>query len=166
VTAHAARPSGIVAASSEPRAAPPAMHIRPPGVYVKHTGTSKGRGAYAARSFAAGETVEVCPVILFSGAFGSVPDEVRKLLFNWRVLAEGDDAHCLALGYGSMYNHANPANMRYEADLGARTLRFVAIRDVAADEELTVNYNAVGGGHESEADTWFTRIGIVPYEDG
>ena len=139
------------------------MNIESPSVYVRDTGTPTGRGAYAARSHSAGETVEVCPVILFSGAFASVPEQVRKLLFNWGVLAGIPSTHCLALGYGSMYNHGNPANMRYEADSASNVLRFVATRDIAADEELTVNYNAVGGGHESVADTWFTGMGVQPY---
>lgn len=139
------------------------MSIQPPSVYVKDTGTSKGRGAYAARAHAEGETVEACPVVLFTGSYASVPDEVRKLLFNWGVLARTEAAHCLALGYGSLYNHENPANMRYEADAESRLLRFVAIRDIAADEELTVNYNAIGGGHESDQNTWFIGMGVEVY---
>jgi hypothetical protein len=139
------------------------VNITPPGVCVRDTGTSRGRGAYATRAHACGETVELCPVILFQGSFASVPAEVRQILFNWGVLAGTGPMHCLALGYGSMYNHDNPANMRYEADVASRRLRFVAIRDITAGEELTVNYNAVGGGHESTADTWFTGHGIEPY---
>ena len=139
------------------------MQIRSPNVYIQPTGTSKGRGAFAARAHRAGEIVEACPVVLFTGAFGSVPEEVRKLLFNWGVLADTAHTHCLALGYGSMYNHENPANMRYEADAVAGVLRFIAVRDIAANEELTVNYNAVGGGAESEGDTWFTRMGVTPF---
>ena len=139
------------------------MTLSPPSVYIQDTGTAKGRGAYAARAHAQGETVEACPVVLFTGAYASIPEEVRQLLFNWGVLAHTTSGHCLALGYGSMYNHENPANMRYEADAQAGVLRLVAIRDIAADEELTVNYNAVGGGHESQQDTWFTGMGIEPY---
>lgn len=134
-----------------------------PDVYVRDTGTAKGRGVFAARDLADGEIVEDCPVILFSGKFGSVPEEVRKLLFNWGVLAQVEDSHCLALGYGSLYNHDNPANLRYEADAQAQLLRFVAVRAIAAGEELTVNYNAIGGGHESADDTWFDRMGVTPF---
>jgi hypothetical protein len=138
------------------------MQIHSPGVYVQHTGTVKGRGAYAAQAFTAGALVETCPVVLLSGSFSSIPEEVRKLLFNWGVLAGVPATHALALGYGSMYNHQNPANMRYEADAANGTLRFLAIRDIAVGEELTVNYNAVGGGHESQADTWFQGMGVQP----
>jgi hypothetical protein len=139
------------------------LNIDPPNLRVSHTGTAKGRGAYATRDHATGETVEECPVILFSGTYASVPDEVRKLLFNWGVLANTQKMHCLALGYGSMYNHDNPANMRYEADPTLGVLRFIAIRPIGAGEELTINYNAVGGGHESAVDTWFEGMGIEPF---
>ena len=142
------------------------MQLSHPSVYVGETGTAKGRGVFAARPHAEGETVEACPVILFSGTFASIPEEVRKILFNWCVLADVHSTHCLALGYGSLYNHDNPANMRYEADLDGNLLRFIAVRAIGQGEELTVNYNAHGGHHESEADTWFDRMGIKVFVPG
>lgn len=54
-------------------------------------------------------------------------------------------AHAVALGYGSLFNHDNPASLRYEADPGNLSLRFIATRDIAAGEELTINYNAPQG---------------------
>jgi hypothetical protein len=140
------------------------MELQPPSVYVRETGTAKGRGVYASRRYDEGEVVEACPVIVFSGPFTSVPDEIRKLLFNWGFLADARSTHCLALGYGSMYNHDNPANMRYEADAGHSLLRFIAVRPIAPHEELTVNYNAAGGGPHSAADTWFARMGVKLFE--
>ena len=149
-----------------------ALHDQPiatpflsPAAFVAETGTSKGRGVFAARPHATGELVEACPVIVFSAQFAGVPPEVRSILFNWGILAKTQDAHCLALGYGSMYNHGNPANMRYEGQADARVLRFIAIRPIAEGEELTVNYSAEGGGHESPDNDWFKRMGQTPYHD-
>ncbi len=71
-----------------------------------------------------------------------------------------DDA--IAFGYGSMYNHANPSNIRYTADNQQVTLVFAAVRDIAKHEELTINYNAEGGGHTSSDDNWFERNDVVP----
>ena len=68
----------------------------------------------------------------------------------------------LALGYGSLYNHNNPANMRYEVDLEARVFRFVAVRHISAGAELTVNYNAVDRGPLSDDDWWFKENMIEP----
>jgi hypothetical protein len=45
--------------------------------------------------------------------------------------------------------------MRYDAIREGALLRFVAVRDIAVDEELTVNYNAFGGGHKWHDNNWF-----------
>ncbi len=139
------------------------MDLRSPNIYVRSTGSVRGRGVYSARAHAAGETVEECPVILFSAPFAQVPDEVRKVLFNWSVLADVTHAHALALGFGSIYNHENPSNLRYEADAEAGLLRFVALRVIAPHEELTINYDfGTGTGSHDAADErdWFTRMGM------
>lgn len=141
---------------------PPTVHA--PAVCVRDTGTPKGRGAYATRAFAAGELVEACPALLFHGKPASLPEELRRVLFNWGVLADVRSTHCLPLGYGCIYNHENPANMRYAADVATQQLRFIAVRAIGTGEELTINYNALGGGHESDADSWFTRQGVERFE--
>lgn len=138
------------------------MIARPPDVYIKDTETAKGRGVFASRPFREGELVDACPVILFNGAFKSIPSEVRELLFNWGVLADTGAMHGLVLGYGSLYNHDNPANMRFEAVAAQRLMHFIAVRDIGVDEELTVNYNGIAGASESSSNHWFERMGITP----
>jgi hypothetical protein len=154
--------------SAMPPPSPPshALSASDAGLYVAHTGTPKGRGVYSARAYAAGDVVELAPVILFDGKFKAIPAEVRELLFNWSALAGAQVAHGLALGYGSLYNHDNPANLRYEADEPRRVLRFIAARDVAAGEELTINYNDARGVHAEEGDTWFAKHGIEAITNG
>ena len=56
----------------------------------------------------------------------------------------GPGEAALALGYGSLYNHSYRPNARY-VDLGDRTKLFTAIWDIAAGEEITVNYNGEPG---------------------
>jgi hypothetical protein len=87
---------------------------------------------------------------------------MKTLVFDWAVLAGVPGTHALALGYGSMYNSDNPANLRYEADRQRLLLRFVAVRDIAEGEELTVNYNAIGGGATWHDNNWFDRMKIKP----
>jgi uncharacterized protein len=136
--------------------------LESPRAYLQNTGTAKGRGVFAQCDFASGTIVEECPVILLSMAFGLLPPEVQKVVFNWGVLANADySTDCctaLALGYGSLYNHDNPANMRYVANPANGTLRFIAVRDIRAGEELTINYNAVGGDAIWNDDNWFDNI--------
>jgi SET domain-containing protein len=134
--------------------------LNPPNVYVEDTGTPKGRGVFAARPFGVGEVVEVCPVILLRKPYAALHKELKTLVFHWDV-PEGEGAtQAFALGYGSLYNHASPSNLRYERDAHALVMRFIAVRDVEAGEELTINYNSDGGAPVSDDDWWFEEKGI------
>lgn len=150
-------------------AVPAGAPVPPQGVYVADTGTAKGRGVFAARAFARGEVVETAPVVVCAGRVQALPPAIRELLFNWRQLAgpvPADAEHGLVLGYGSLYNHDNPANLRYEADAAGAVLRFVAKRAIAPGEELTINYHEADGEDADTAQPWFTRRGLVPVVSG
>jgi len=134
-------------------------------IYIKDTGTPKGRGAFAQRDFAAGEVVEQCPVIILLRPFAQLPPRLQTMVFNWGNLAKSTPSHALALGFGSLYNHSNPANLRYEAKPDNEAICYIAVRDIKKDEELTINYNAGGGSHVSEHDTWFQQNNIVLLQD-
>jgi SET domain-containing protein len=136
------------------------MQIEPPRVYIRDTGTPKGRGVFAARHFGAGEVVEVCPVVLFKKPYEVLHKELKTYVFHWPVPEGAAETQALALGYGSLYNHANPSNLRYEVDRDSLLLRYVAVREIAPGEELTINYNADGGAHVSEDEWWFEEKGI------
>ncbi len=136
------------------------MALNPPHVHVRDTGTAKGRGVFAARAFGAGEVVEECPVLLFRKPYETLHKELKNYVFHWPVPKGARSTQALALGYGSLYNHANPASMRYETDGEALVMRFIAVRDIAAGEELTINYNADGGAPVSDEDWWFEEKNI------
>ncbi len=136
------------------------MRTEPPCVYIKETGTPKGRGVFAARPFGAGEVVEECPVLLFKKPYEVLHRELKNFVFHWPVPEGAASTQALALGYGSLYNHANPSNLRYETDTERRVMRYVAVREIAADEELTINYNADSGAPTSEDEWWFEEKGI------
>lgn len=139
------------------------MKILPPDIYVDHTGTAKGRGVFAGCEFKAKELVEVAPVIVFR--VHALPRLVATILFQWEELAKVPNTRAIAFGYGSLYNHANPSNMRYEADTVRQAIKFTAVRSIAVGEELTINYNAIGGGAEWSNDHWFDLYGIVRLKD-
>jgi len=142
--------------------------IHPPDVFVADTLTGKGRGVFAGRDFREAEVVEVAPVIVIENEATEILRQtlLRTYDFDWRVLARTQhQATAIAGGYGGMYNHSNPANMIYRADPTAGSLVFTAARDIGRDEELTINYNARGGGAVSHDDNWFRREGIHCIED-
>ncbi len=105
-----------------------------------------GRGVFATIAFAKGDTVEITPTLdlpeddvagqLGDYVFGSAEDESRVILL---------------LGYGMLYNHSADPNVEY-VQHGPREIAFVALRDIAAGEELRIDY-----GEE-----WWETRGLMP----
>lgn len=137
--------------------------ILPPAVVVRETGDARGRGVFALRAFRSGECVEICPVVPVSGLHEHLPKELQERAFNWGHLTDArGQQSAIALGYGSLYNHANPANLRYIADRETKCLIFIAARAIKGGDEFTINYNAASGGPKSLRDDWFTHHDITP----
>jgi hypothetical protein len=125
---------------------------------IRETGTPKGRGVFTLQALHEGDVVEVCPVVIFATPSEVLPEALDTLMFDWGVLANTPGTDALALGFGSLYNDDNPANMRYEALPSQLLLRFIAVRDIDPEEELTINYSARGGGAVWHDDSWFDRM--------
>jgi SET domain-containing protein len=116
---------------------------------IRDTGTAKGRGVFATRQIEQGEIIEISPVILVQ--WSELPESLELVVFNWGELTKGPSESAIALGWGSMYNHDNPANVRYVANAANCSMAFSAARLIDAGEELTVNYNESHGDiHSSE----------------
>jgi len=112
--------------------------IKRPRLEVRDAG-AMGRGVFAGRRIRKGELIEACPVVLLSSS-----DEIKlagttldHYLFAW---GEGAKGACLVLGLGSLYNHsAAPNAVACRVEHGAR-IEFVALRDIAASEQIFVDY--------------------------
>lgn len=100
-----------------------------------------GRGVFATRTIRRDEVVHVAPVLLLSDQeYEHLAETVLvDYVFEWH---EGGVA--LALGVGGLFNHAADPNLRYELcddDDPARPAHsYVAVREIAEDEELTIDY--------------------------
>ena len=79
--------------------------------YLAPTGDVRGTGVFASRDIEDGEVVEIAPVLLLETDFEKLETELKRRVFNWERLASFPGVSAIALGYGSMYNHDNPANM-------------------------------------------------------
>ena len=99
----------------------------------------RGRGVFAARGFAPGETIEVCPVIALSETDARTLDGtgLYDYYFGW-----GDEgkAAAIALGYGSLYNHSNEPNAMHRKCAAANTLSIVATKPIMAGDEICISY--------------------------
>jgi hypothetical protein len=103
----------------------------------------RGRGVFASRSFAEGETVEVCPTVEISEGGGDLADYLFESTNEGRFL--------VALGFGMLYNHSPEPNLDYFQENDA-ALAFVAQRQIEKGEELTISYG----------DEWWSARGETP----
>lgn len=120
-------------------------------VYVGST-DNRGRGVFARRDIAAGELIEVCPVIVMDGS-----DEPglldRTQLYNYYFAwGQKEESAAMALGYGSLYNHSYHANADHIRDLAGDEIRIYACRTIRSGEEITINY---GGRPDCPDPVWF-----------
>jgi uncharacterized protein len=110
-----------------------ATEITPP-TSVRIEQTEHGRGVIATAEIAAGETIEVCPILELG------PSDASGLLDDYTVsLGDGNPGYALLLGYGSLYNHSDEPNAEYLVE-AEDAYSFVALRDIAAGEQITITY--------------------------
>jgi hypothetical protein len=115
----------------------------------------KGRGVFAQRNFKKGEVIESCPVIVLPAKELDTLELTQ--LYNY-YFAWGPDSKdaAIALGYGSLYNHSYTPNARYYKDFDNSLLKYVCIRDIEDNEEITINYNC---NPEDKTPVWFDLTG-------
>ena len=109
----------------------------------------RARGVFARRTFRSGDVIEIAPVILIPNTQRAL---IRQTVLENYVFDWGGGCTAVALGYGSLYNHAYDPNAHYCQDIDRKTLEFSAIRGIAEGDEITVNYN---GSSESSLAMWF-----------
>lgn len=125
------------------------MSNRLPFLYL-HDSEDKGRGVFTGKEILEGSIIEICPIIKLSAKDVAIIHETRlhDYYFFWGTKGEG----AIALGYGSIYNHAKTPNADYEMNIGDNTITFFATRAIDAGEEITVSYSQ---GGEQEGKLWF-----------
>ncbi|MEM1328268.1 MAG: SET domain-containing protein [Bacteroidota bacterium] len=120
----------------------PTLFVAPSSVH--------GRGVFTYAAIEEGTLLEVCPVLI-------IPKEQVKIIretvlhdyyFTW---GEAQTEAAVVLGFGSIFNHAEQHNARFLMDYEQQTMDFFAMRDIAAGEEITINYN----GEEEQRELWF-----------
>lgn len=123
---------------------------RVPGLYVADTG-DKGRGVYTTQDIHSGDLIEICPVIIIPAT--ELPIIHKTVLHDYYFIWGEDPPSCaIALGFGSLYNHEIFPNAEFILDFDNLTIDILAIRDIAAGEEISINYHGASG---EEGILWF-----------
>ena len=127
------------------------LHI--PGLYIAHIET-KGRSVFTAQNIQPGEVIEVCPVIM-------IPPEDTDRLHNsslhdyYFIWPDNSGSTCIALGYGSIYNHSSKPNADVTFDLDEKSIVISCIKPIAAGDEILIDYQ---GSVKNAPDLWFDPI--------
>lgn len=106
----------------------------------------KGRGVVATEPIAKGELIEICPVIDLSDKEKKWVDTESDVLSGHALYKPEDGGQVLMLGYGSLYNHSRQPNA--ELDYDPAGVKFVALVDIAVDEEIVYDYDFDNGVEE------------------
>ncbi|MEM6395943.1 MAG: SET domain-containing protein [Bacteroidota bacterium] len=97
-----------------------------------------GRGVFTAEALPKGSAIEIAPVIVLSKEDKEAIHQthLHDYYFDWGK----DGRAAIALGFGSLYNHSPDPNADYYMDFEAQTINFFTRRDIAAGEEITIDY--------------------------
>jgi hypothetical protein len=123
------------------------LHV---GLEVRET-ASRGRGVFALAAIPAGTLIESADVIPIPRAEMHFIERCVLADYDFRWGQDGREG-AIALGYGSIYNHSYTPNAHYVKHFERLIIDFIALRDIAAGEEIRTNYN---GDPASKKMVWF-----------
>jgi hypothetical protein len=109
---------------------------------------ARGRGVVADRAIAAGTLIERSPVLVIPPRDRAATDGsiVFTYVFMWEHGTVEEDLYkhegrsAIALGYTSLLNHSYTPNCEFIRHIDELMIDLVALRDIAAGEELTIDY--------------------------
>ena len=116
----------------------------------------KGRGVFASEPIKKGTMVSLSPVLVFPaevdcssssssslssssssssrGGCSAEREVLNSYTYTWGT------CQAMALGLGSMFNHARHSNVGFVVDKTNLLIQYFAMEDIAADAELCINY--------------------------
>ena len=124
------------------------QHI--PGLY---TGPSKkgGRGVFSAHEVSRGDVIEICPLLLIPSDQLEYID--KTIFYDYYYAWPGkEEGACVALGYGSLYNHSFKPNADVIFDIDEKTIVIKALKKIKAHQEIFIDYQ---GGDKESTKLWF-----------
>jgi len=114
-----------------------------------------GRGVYARRNIKRGEIIERCPVIeVPKNDVSNLRESILVTYFFY--FGKNKERLAIALGFGSIYNHAYEPSATYKIKHTGKIIDFVALKDIKKDDEITVNYNY--GNQKDKRPLWFKVV--------
>ena len=122
-------------------------------IYIKQSSIlNAGRGVYARRDIKKDEIIETCPIIeVPKHDMSNLKESILVTYFFY--FGKNKERLLVALGFGSIYNHADKPNAAYKINPTERIIYFIALSDIKKDDEIIVNYNY--GNSKDNRPLWF-----------
>ena len=117
----------------------------------------KGRGIFCKQLISKDEAFEVCPVIVIPASdYETV--KASRLVDYFFSFNKDENTLALALGFGSLYNHAINCNAVYYLNRERKVITYYALEDIPAGTEICINY---AGEYGQEFKEWFESRNII-----
>jgi len=124
-----------------------------PNLYIADS-DGRGRGVFAGQDIQKNDLIEIAPLLL-------IPEKDIKqikdtVFYDYYFLWPGEEHHaCIALGYGSLYNHSKDANAKVLFDVDSLNINIVCLREISIGDEIFIDYLADNKLNNS---LWFDEI--------
>lgn len=124
-----------------------------PGLYIIPT-EHKGLGVFTNAPIQTNDVIEICPIVVIPKKQIEWIDKtiIYEYYFKWNNPV---GSACIALGYGSIYNHSFRPNAEVISDLEHNSITIKCIKPIAPGEEICIDYC---GGEQNRDQLWFEPI--------
>lgn len=142
-----------------------------PLLEVKYISEQMGRGVFATTDILENTLIEasnIAEFIFFKESIiigkdgkkqvikNRLPDGIASIYFEWGFMVDDNyEKKCIALGLGSLFNHSDKANVRYNANKEQRQMEYYTVRDIQKGEQLFINYDGIKGNSFSDGKRYF-----------
>lgn len=99
----------------------------------------KGRGVFTDQIIEPGEIIERCPVVIL-GELDIPHIRCTQLNHYYYLWDENKTMGAIALGYGSLYNHAYKPNATWQNLHSEKIIEFYAIERIYPGDEIVIDY--------------------------
>ncbi len=125
-----------------------------PGLFITHS-EGRGRGVFSAREIGESDLIEVCPIILIPAKQLPLIDQtvLHDYYFLW---PKPEGSACIALGYGSIYNHSFQPNAKIVMDLEKQEIEIQCVKTIEAGTEIFIDYT--DGEGQGSGRLWFEVV--------
>ena len=109
-----------------------------PGLYLLQD-PIKGRCVHTSNEVEVGDLIEICPVLVFP--MKDLKRIHKTALHDYYFLwGKKKRKGAIALGYGSLYNHSENPNAKFEIDLENNDIRIMCKEKILPGQEITLSY--------------------------